>query len=66
MKECKDCGEEIEEGRVKALPFVETCVHCQRTRESSGKFKRHVMSSKTTYKTGGEIEEIEDTIVRAK
>lgn len=26
MKYCKVCGEEIPEGRIKALPEVETCV----------------------------------------
>jgi hypothetical protein len=45
---------------------VQTCIHCQSQLEAQGKFKKHVMTSKTTYKTGGEIEEIEDTIVRAQ
>ena len=63
-KECADCGEQIEEGRAKALPHVQTCVHCQRHREHCGQFKRHVMTTKTTYANGGEIEEMADSIVR--
>jgi len=46
MKYCKVCGEEIPEGRVKALPNAETCV------EHSGAKKKKgfvVISSKTTY-----------------
>lgn len=46
MKYCKICGEEIPEGRIKALPNVDTCV------EHSGAKKKKgfvVISSKTTY-----------------
>lgn len=63
-KLCADCGEEIERGRVHALPFVETCVHCQRHREHTGQFKRYRMDSQVTYATGGEIEETVEKIVK--
>jgi hypothetical protein len=63
-KECRDCGEEIESGRAKALPYVETCVHCQKKREAEGRYRKHMMKSQVTYAVGGEIETIEDSIVR--
>jgi phage/conjugal plasmid C-4 type zinc finger TraR family protein len=31
---CVECGEEIPEGRRRALPAVHTCVHCQAGRDS--------------------------------
>ena len=30
---CEECGEEIPEGRRRALPGVRTCVHCQSGRD---------------------------------
>jgi len=31
---CVDCGEEIPEGRRRAMPGVRTCIACQSTRDS--------------------------------
>lgn len=31
---CVECGDEIPEGRRRALPGVHTCVHCQSGRDS--------------------------------
>jgi phage/conjugal plasmid C-4 type zinc finger TraR family protein len=36
---CDECGEEIPEGRRRALPGARTCVHCQ-----SGRDSRHVVA----------------------
>lgn len=63
MRDCKECGEEIPEARLKALPHAETCVHCQQNLESNGKFARHVMDVRATMKAG-EIDEVHSTIVR--
>ena len=30
---CRACGEGIDENRRRAVPGVQTCVHCQETRE---------------------------------
>jgi transcription initiation factor TFIIIB Brf1 subunit/transcription initiation factor TFIIB len=46
MKYCKICGEIIPEGRVKALPNVETCVEHS---EAKKKLGFGVITSKTTY-----------------
>lgn len=62
-KECRDCGEEIEKGRAAALPFAETCVHCQRIREANGRFVRHKIDIQASCKAG-EIEEVHETLVR--
>ena len=37
---CVDCGEEIDERRLKALPFARLCVACQETRELMEKIER--------------------------
>jgi DnaK suppressor protein len=31
--ECEDCGEELLEGRLKAMPYAEYCVTCQSKRD---------------------------------
>ena len=39
--ECEECGEKIQPGRLKAMPFTTVCVHCKSKEENEkGKFKR--------------------------
>lgn len=64
MRDCEECGEEIESGRLKALPHTKFCIHCQRQQELQGKFPKHMMVQRDVYKNGGEIEESETKIVR--
>lgn len=64
--DCIDCSEPITSARIKALPKTVTCLDCQIIRERDGKFNRHVMNQKDVIGVGGEIEETEMTIVRAK
>jgi phage/conjugal plasmid C-4 type zinc finger TraR family protein len=35
---CEECGEEIPEGRRRALPGARTCVSCQESRDTSAAF----------------------------
>lgn len=35
---CEDCGAPIAEGRRKAIPGVQTCIHCQEINEQRFKF----------------------------
>ena len=35
---CEECGEEIPEGRRRALPGARTCVACQESRDTSAAF----------------------------
>jgi hypothetical protein len=46
IKYCKICGEQIPEGRLKALPKAETCVKCSTTNKVAG-FR--VITGKNTY-----------------
>ena len=41
--DCRGCGEEIPEARVKARPGTTLCVDCQQKREDKGQFQRHVI-----------------------
>lgn len=63
-KDCADCGEEISEKRLKAMPHTELCVFCQEKREKAGMFRRHVMDVQPVMKAG-EVDETITTIVRA-
>jgi hypothetical protein len=63
---CELCEEEIEPKRVAAFNGkVKFCIYCQQEREKSGEFRRHSMTTKTEFAVGGEIEALEDTIVRS-
>lgn len=64
MKECVDCGQEINPRRVEALPGAETCVSCQADREDAGYFVRHKIDIKASVRCG-EVDTITQTIVRA-
>lgn len=55
MKYCIVCGEVIPEGRVKALPNVETCVEHSEAKKKKGFV---VISGKTTY---SELDIVEDS-----
>lgn len=33
VRDCEDCGGEIPEARLRAVPWVHTCVECARVRE---------------------------------
>ena len=55
MKYCRVCGEEIPEGRIKALPNAETCVEHSSAEKKKGFV---VISSKTTY---SELEIVDDS-----
>jgi DnaK suppressor protein len=37
---CEECGRSIPEGRLKAMPFARTCVHCQENRELLERIER--------------------------
>lgn len=67
-KECEDCEEPISEGRLRAFArrkeTVSTCISCQEDREASGRFKTHRMDIQAVTRCGGEVEELQQTIVR--
>lgn len=58
MKFCKVCGEEIIEGRIKALPNTETCVEHSVAKKKKG---FNVISSKTTY---SELDIVDDDVFK--
>lgn len=37
---CSECGEEIHEARLKAIPWADICIDCARDKERSGQIKR--------------------------
>ena len=47
-RECKDCGEKINPGRLKAIPQTKVCVDCQEENEKAGRFQLHRMEAKGT------------------
>jgi hypothetical protein len=46
LRYCKSCGEQIPEGRLKAIPDTETCVNCSTVGKVAG-FR--VITGKSTY-----------------
>lgn len=46
IKFCKFCGEQIPEGRLKALPKTDTCTKCSNTEKKAG---FQVITGKNTY-----------------
>ena len=62
-KDCKECGEEIGEGRLKARPNAELCIECQTKLEREGRFQLHKMNYRTVMKAG-EIDTVETQFYR--
>jgi DnaK suppressor protein len=50
---CEDCGAEIAEGRLQALPFTRLCVSCQGDRERESKLNRRYEEDKSSRRLGG-------------
>jgi DnaK suppressor protein len=50
---CEDCGAEIAEGRLQALPFTRLCVSCQGDRERESKLNRRYEEDKSFRRLGG-------------
>jgi DnaK suppressor protein len=44
---CVECGDEISEARLRALPFAVRCVECEETREAAAK-RRQVLERRFT------------------
>lgn len=62
-KECKECGEWIGLGRLKARPKTELCIECQTKLEKKGGFVRHKMNITAVMKAG-EIDSLEEIFYR--
>jgi DnaK suppressor protein len=45
---CFDCGEEIAEKRLRALPFAVRCKDCEETRENAGQRERQLAARRGT------------------
>ena len=61
--ECEDCGEQIDEKRLKARPTAELCIHCQENKEGEEfhliHFRKDLDSKKITDESDGYIGERE-------
>lgn len=67
-KECEDCEEPINPKRLEAFKkrgdVATTCIECQEDREKSGRHPLHRMDVQAVTRCGGEVEELQQTIVR--
>jgi DnaK suppressor protein len=45
---CFECGEEIAEKRLRALPFAVRCKDCEQTRENAEQRERHLNARRGT------------------
>lgn len=50
---CEDCGADIAEGRLQALPFTRLCVTCQSDRERESKMNKRYEEDRTFRRLGG-------------
>ena len=49
---CEDCGAEIAEGRLQALPFTRLCVSCQSDRERESRINKRYEEDRTFRRLG--------------
>ena len=49
---CEDCGAEIAEGRLQALPFTRLCVTCQSDRERESRMNKRYEEDRTFRRLG--------------
>jgi len=49
---CEDCGAEIAEGRLEALPFTRLCVTCQSDRERESRMNKRYEEDRTFRRLG--------------
>ncbi len=49
---CEDCGAEIAEGRLEALPFTRLCVSCQGDRERESRMNKRYEEDRTFRRLG--------------
>ena len=49
---CHDCGQEIAEKRLRALPFATRCKDCQESAESSARHARRTLQHETSFRSG--------------
>ena len=49
---CEDCGAEIAEGRLQALPFTRLCVTCQSDRERESRMNKRYEADPTARRLG--------------
>jgi DnaK suppressor protein len=49
---CEDCGAEIAEGRLQALPFTRLCVTCQSDRERESRMNKRYEQDPTVRRLG--------------
>ena len=49
---CEDCGAEIAEGRLEALPFTRLCISCQAEREKEAKSMKRFDEDRTYRRLG--------------
>ncbi len=49
---CEDCGADIAEGRLQALPFTRLCVSCQGDRERESKINKRYEEDRTSRRLG--------------
>jgi len=52
-RNCKYCNQPIPEGRVEALPNIQTCLPCKQEHEGEQRIMGHMVYN---HKTGGEIQ----------
>ncbi len=64
VKECLECGDEINPRRVKANPRAALCIGCQQELENNGGYPLHVMDVQAKSKCG-DVDETVSTIVRS-
>jgi DnaK suppressor protein len=59
---CEECGLEIGEERLEALPFTRVCRDCQQDREREAKLQRNFDSEDRAYRTVGSTDGDEDNM----
>ena len=63
-RECRECGEDIGEQRLKVKPDATMCIECQQKAEREGRFRKHRMDYKVIPNGGNEVETMETFLVR--
>jgi DnaK suppressor protein len=58
---CEECGLDIAEGRLEALPFTRLCVSCQSDRERESKLNRRFEDDRAVRRLGTEGGDDENT-----
>jgi DnaK suppressor protein len=60
--DCEECGLEVAEERLEAMPFTRLCRDCQQDQEREARTQRHFDDERNTYRKIGSTDADEDNI----